>query len=103
MIEDVFIEDLRERGVEVTRSSPFVRYSLNSDSKAPIDVVCHDTKTGADKLLKSKYLIGCDGARSMVRASIPDAQMIGDSTRAPWGVLDGKLGYTPYSSFKSHL
>jgi phenol 2-monooxygenase len=89
MIEDVFLEDLRERVVEVTRSSPFVRYSLNSDLKAPIDVVCRDGNLGAERSLKSKFLVGCDGARSMVRASIPDAEMIGDSTRAPWGVLDG--------------
>jgi phenol 2-monooxygenase len=91
MIEDVLIEDLRERGVGITRSTPFVRLSLDSDMKAPLNVVCLDNKLSKEKILHSKYLVGCDGARSMVRASIPGADMIGDSTRAPWGVLDGIL------------
>jgi phenol 2-monooxygenase len=91
MIEDIFIDDLRERGIEVTRSSPFVRYSPSSNLKAPIDIICNDAKIGGLKSLKAKYLVGCDGARSMVRASIPGVKMIGDSTRAPWGVLDGKI------------
>jgi phenol 2-monooxygenase len=103
MIEDVLIEDLRERGVEVTRSSPFVKYSLNSDLKAPIDVFCQDANIGAERTLRSKYLVGCDGARSMVRASIPDAQMIGDSTRAPWGVLDGMLLTSTHLSLINRL
>lgn len=89
MVEDIFIEDMRERGVEVTRSSPFARYSVGSDLKAPIEIVCNDTSSGSEKFLKAKYLVGCDGARSLVRSSIPGAEMVGDSSRAPWGVLDG--------------
>ncbi|TVY41092.1 3-hydroxybenzoate 4-monooxygenase [Lachnellula subtilissima] len=89
MIEDLFIGDLRERGIEVTRSSPFLRYSDTQDLKAPLEIVCNDNSQNSEKVLKAKYLVGCDGARSNVRNSIPGAEMIGDSSRAPWGVLDG--------------
>jgi phenol 2-monooxygenase len=90
MIEDIFINDLKDRGVEVTRNSPFLRYSLQSHSNAPLEVVCNDNVHQSEKRLKAKYLVGCDGARSMVRKSIPGAEMAGESSRAPWGVLDGK-------------
>jgi 2-polyprenyl-6-methoxyphenol hydroxylase-like FAD-dependent oxidoreductase len=90
MIEDIFIHDLKDRGVEVSRNSPFLRYSLQPVLKAPLQIVCNDNVNQSEKHLKAKYLVGCDGARSMVRKSMPGAEMIGDSSRAPWGVLDGK-------------
>jgi phenol 2-monooxygenase len=93
MIEDIFIEDLRDRGVEVIRSSPFLEYSLGPDSKAPLEIVCNGTN-GSTHSLKTKYLVGCDGARSMVRKSIPSAEMEGESSRAPWGVLDGQSNHS---------
>ncbi|KAG9239305.1 FAD binding domain-containing protein [Amylocarpus encephaloides] len=91
MVEDIFIEDLRERGVEVMRSRPFSRYSMGQDLKDPIKIVCDNTINGSEESLKAKYLVGCDGARSKVRSSIPSAELVGDSTRAPWGVLDGVI------------
>ncbi|TVY76161.1 3-hydroxybenzoate 4-monooxygenase, partial [Lachnellula suecica] len=89
LIEDVFINDLKERNIEVTRSHPFLRYSDSPDRKSPVEIVCMDNVSDSEKSLKTKYLVGCDGARSMVRQSIPGTEMIGNSTRAPWGVLDG--------------
>jgi len=91
MIEDIFIRDLKDRGIEVTRNSPFVRYSLQPHLKAPLEIVCKDNANQSERYLEAKYLVGCDGARSMVRTSIPGAEMIGDSSRAPWGVLDGNV------------
>lgn len=86
MVEDVFIEDMRERGVEVVRSSPFLSYTPDHDS---IRVICDDKKLGSTLCLNTKYLIGCDGAHSNVRKSIPGAQMVGESSNSKWGVLDG--------------
>lgn len=90
-MEDIFIEDLKDRGVQVTRSSPFIEYTSTEDAEAPIQITCGDGSNESRKSMKAKYLVGCDGARSMVRNSIPHAEMEGDSTRAPWGVLDGRL------------
>ncbi|OCT50538.1 Phenol 2-monooxygenase [Cladophialophora carrionii] len=46
------------------------------------------TKDGGDeKVFKAKYVLGCDGAHSVVRKSL-GYNMIGDSTDAVWGVMD---------------
>lgn len=86
MVEEVFLEDLAARGVHVRRSSPFVRYS-NSDQGVHVEY--SDLVTGQTKTLCTNYLIGCDGAHSLVRKSIPGADMEGESGRSSWGVLDG--------------
>lgn len=91
MVEDIFIEDMKERGIEVTRSSPFQRYVATQDPQAPIEAICQDNKTGSSRSFKTKYLVGCDGAHSNVRRSIAGAQMIGESSNSKWGVLDGRF------------
>ncbi|KAI1628945.1 FAD binding domain-containing protein [Exophiala viscosa] len=91
MVEDIFIEDMRERGIEVTRSTPFSRYVATDDAGAPIEAICQDKKTGSSRSFKTKYLIGCDGAHSNVRKSIAGAQMVGESSNSKWGVLDGVI------------
>jgi len=95
MIENIFIDDLKERGVEVTRNSPFTRYQDDTNDGLIRVTFGHKTNDSTTSV-KAEYLVGCDGARSMVRQSIPGAVMEGDSSRAPWGVLDGMnlvLGY----------
>ncbi|KAH8806083.1 FAD binding domain-containing protein [Xylogone sp. PMI_703] len=91
MIEDLFIEDLRHRGIEVTRSSPFDHYTPGSTLKEPLEITCNDSLNGTQRILKAKYLVGCDGSRSKVRTSIPGVDLVGDKARAPWGVLDGVI------------
>jgi 2-polyprenyl-6-methoxyphenol hydroxylase-like FAD-dependent oxidoreductase len=93
MVEDIFIEDMLERGVEVTRSIPFLRYSVGDDSEAPVIVHCEDLKSNSTRQLKTRYLVGTDGAHSNVRKSIPGAQMVGESSNAKWGVLDGMVDH----------
>jgi phenol 2-monooxygenase (NADPH) len=92
MIEDVFLEDLKRRGVQVTRSSPFVQCS-GRDSSNVIKSTCQDPITGERKTIRSNYVIGCDGAHSQVRKSMPEVTMEGQSGNAAWGVLDGELPY----------
>jgi phenol 2-monooxygenase len=90
MVEDVFIEDLRARDIEVTRGLTFEEYRSGIDSDT-IQVACTENKTGSHQSFKTKYLIGCDGAHSNVRKSLPGAEMVGESSNAKWGVLDGKF------------
>ncbi|RFU31377.1 hypothetical protein B7463_g4966, partial [Scytalidium lignicola] len=60
--------------------------STTSDPEAyPVTVTA--LKKGEKKLFKAKYVLGCDGAHSVVRKSI-GFKMIGDSTDAVWGVMD---------------
>ncbi|KAL2812188.1 pentachlorophenol 4-monooxygenase [Aspergillus granulosus] len=90
MLEDVLINDLAERGVSVTRNSPFVSVSRDA-STGKLHVVYEDRTAKARKVVRADYLVGCDGARSQVRTFIPDAQLEGEMTNASWGVLDGVI------------
>lgn len=89
MIEDVFLRDLKSRGVKVTRSSPFVQCS-SRNSIGVIDSTCQDKVTGQTKIIQSNYVIGCDGAHSQVRRSMSRVTMQGLSGNAAWGVIDGE-------------
>ncbi|KAI1871577.1 uncharacterized protein JN550_004571 [Neoarthrinium moseri] len=44
-------------------------------------------KDGVEHVFRAKYVLGCDGAHSIVRKSL-GFKMIGDSTNAVWGVMD---------------
>lgn len=87
MVEDIFLEDMRERGVEVLRNSPFLDYTT---TKSLVEVRYNDLVTGIKKTLKTQYLVGCDGAHSLVRKSMPGNAMDGASGKSAWGVLDGE-------------
>ncbi len=42
---------------------------------------------GQTETVKARYVVGCDGARSVVRKSI-GRQLVGDSANQAWGVMD---------------
>jgi len=89
-VEDVFLEDLKTRGVEARRSSPFLRYSTIGSE---IEVEYEDLKTGRTEKVRTKYLVGCDGAHSKVRKLTSGSEMDGELGKSAWGVLDGKCSY----------
>ncbi|GKZ58838.1 hypothetical protein AnigIFM49718_004676 [Aspergillus niger] len=89
MLEDVLIKDIEERGGSVQRNSPFVSVSKTSDGSGELEVIYNDNTTNTQKAVRTKYLVGCDGARSKVRDFIPGAQLEGEMSNASWGVLDG--------------
>ncbi|KAK6600351.1 FAD binding domain-containing protein [Botrytis cinerea] len=91
MIEDVFIQDLKVRGVEVQRNSSFVGLVQPTSENEDIVVKYKDVQTGEDKVLKTKYLVGCDGAHSNVRKCIDGAEMEGDQSGSVWGILDAVI------------
>ena len=90
MVEDQLIQDMADRGVSVDRSLPFASCTRRDDGT--VDVVCSDTSSdeGKTKTVNARYLVGCDGSRSLVRPYIPNAQLEGNMSSASWGVLDGK-------------
>ncbi|EXJ90946.1 hypothetical protein A1O1_04053 [Capronia coronata CBS 617.96] len=57
----------------------------NDPDEYPCTVVAE--RDGKEVVLKAKYVLGCDGAHSMVRKSL-GYKMVGDSTDAVWGVMD---------------
>lgn len=88
MVEDLFIDDMRARGIEVTRSSSFVSYS-QPDISGGLEVVTKDAHDN-QHLLHTQYLVGCDGAHSEVRKAM-SGKAEGSSSEAMWGVLDGVI------------
>ncbi|KAH7351229.1 FAD binding domain-containing protein [Rhexocercosporidium sp. MPI-PUGE-AT-0058] len=88
MVEDVFLDDLKIRGVEVVRSTPFSRYR---ETATGVEVECNDLTSGNPKLFTSKYMVGCDGAHSKVRKSLLNASYDGERSNSAWGVLDGVI------------
>ncbi len=91
MVEEVFLDDLAIRGVEVMRNSQFTRYT--TPEKAGVEVEYNDLESGHPKTLKGQYMVGCDGAHSRVRKSMLGSEFEGENSRSAWGVLDGEMRF----------
>lgn len=91
MVESLFIDDLKKRGVEVKRNTAFESYNIPENKADPLQVNCRVNVTQDRRTVLTQFLIGCDGAHSKVRKSIPDCHAIGMSQASIWGVLDGEL------------
>ncbi|KAF6837151.1 phenol 2-monooxygenase [Colletotrichum plurivorum] len=89
MVEGVFVDDLRKSGVEVRRSHSFKTYDTVLDGSLQIE--CENAEGHGPTTIQADYLVGCDGARSLVRKSIPDTYAQGTPHNSVWGVLDGEL------------
>ena len=61
-----------------------------SESSHPVSVTLGCTNSGQEsktKTLRARYVVGCDGARSLVRTAI-GRELIGDYALQAWGVMD---------------
>ncbi|KAH7329000.1 FAD binding domain-containing protein [Stachybotrys elegans] len=91
IVEKLFIEDMKIRGREVRRNTAFDSYMLPEDKDSPMRVNCRFNVGQHRRTLLAQYLVGCDGAHSKVRKSIPNVEATGMSQEAMWGVLDGEI------------
>ncbi|KAF2806978.1 phenol 2-monooxygenase [Mytilinidion resinicola] len=91
MIEKLFIDDMAERGVGIRRNTAFMDYHYTPEKTMPLEAVCKDNVGQTKKNFGTKYIVGCDGAHSMVRKCLPDSRPEGASHDAIWGVLDGQI------------
>jgi phenol 2-monooxygenase len=91
MVEGIFEDDLRERGTVVSRNTAFADFNYTPMSIRPLTVNCRQDVNHAKKTYATRYIVGCDGAHSRVRKCIPGAALVGSSTDAVWGVLDGVI------------
>lgn len=90
MIEYVFLDDMKSRGVEVKRECLFETYSIDPVT-AYIRTEYKNVKHGTNEVLSSKFLVGCDGAHSRVRKAMLPSEPAREPGRSIWGVLDGKI------------
>ena len=87
-IERIFKTDLEKyskRGVQYSTTIRKVWLDDSEQSEYPIVAVLEHG--GSTHMIRSKYLIGADGAHSVVRKSM-QIEMEGDITDRVWGVID---------------
>jgi phenol 2-monooxygenase (NADPH) len=89
MVESMFVNDLKERGIEVQRNTAFVDYEKTPNKVRPLQVTAKVNVDQTPRILGTRFLVGCDGAHSQVRKCLPNSRAVGVSRDAIWGVLDG--------------
>ena len=65
----------------------FVTLTVEPEGDYPVVVTLKDVSSGSEKVVRAKYVVGCDGARSRVREAI-GAVPQGDFANHAWGVVD---------------
>jgi phenol 2-monooxygenase len=65
----------------------FVRLAVDSAGEHPVAATLRQVDDGTERTVRAKYVVGCDGARSLVRDSIGVA-LRGDYANHAWGVMD---------------
>jgi phenol 2-monooxygenase len=65
----------------------FVTLQVEPVGEHPVVVTLRDVASGAQKTVRARYVVGCDGARSRVRDAI-GAVPQGDFANHAWGVVD---------------
>lgn len=65
----------------------FVALDVDRSAEYPVTATVKNVATGAERQVRSKYVVGCDGARSKVRKSI-GCRLAGDQANHAWGVMD---------------
>lgn len=65
----------------------FVALAVEPEGDHPVAVTLKDVSSGSERVVRAKYVVGCDGARSGVREAI-GAVPQGDFANHAWGVVD---------------
>ena len=68
-----------------------VEIDTGGSSEYPVTVTLQHmqgrTATAQSSTIRAKYVVGCDGSRSSIRAAI-GRKLVGDATNESWGVMD---------------
>ncbi|CZR62721.1 related to phenol monooxygenase [Phialocephala subalpina] len=87
-IESIFREDLkRYDGRDVQYGSKLVDMRIDEDGDKEFPVLATIERDGVREEMRTKYLVGADGAKSAVRGSM-GVELEGDMTDELWGVID---------------
>jgi phenol 2-monooxygenase (NADPH) len=92
-IERILEDNLNQYSTNcIQRSTKFIDFQLDAagDAEYPLKIELEQEMVGGDKMRKtvrSKYLVGADGAHSQVRRSM-GLELTGETTDHIWGVVD---------------
>lgn len=91
LIEQVFISDLEENGVEIQRPWTIKSFQTdpNVDAEYPVEVELEHVDGKEREVIRSKYLFSGEGARSSVRQKLNIEVKHKDPIAHVWGVMDG--------------
>ncbi|KAL0959585.1 hypothetical protein HGRIS_011295 [Hohenbuehelia grisea] len=89
-VEHLLIRDLIRHDILVERPCSADSYTLHEGStdSHPITVEVTNHSTGVTETVSARYLVGADGAHSMIRKSIPGMRFDGIKTDLHWGIVD---------------
>ncbi|MBB3178646.1 FAD-binding monooxygenase [Variovorax sp. Sphag1AA] len=73
--------------LEANYGLEFVTLKVEPEGEHPVVVTLRDVAKGSESTVRARYVVGCDGARSLVRNSI-GAMPHGDFANHAWGVVD---------------
>ncbi|MCJ1359202.1 MAG: hypothetical protein MMC33_009202 [Icmadophila ericetorum] len=90
LIERVFIDDLRQNGIEVQRPWTITGFKNDGKDKTyPVEVSLQHVDTKEKEVVRAKYLFSGEGARSFVREQLGVPIIYKDPIKHVWGVMDG--------------
>ena len=76
----------------------FVTLKVEPSGEYPVVVTLKDVASGSERVVRARYVVGCDGARSRVRDAI-GAVPKGDFANHAWGVVD-TMAVTDFPDFR---
>lgn len=91
-LERIYIRDLMRHHTLVERCTVITDYnvdlsSASNPSSHPIEATLRNEKAGSKEVVQAKYLVGSDGAGSMIRKKL-GIPFEGISTDIYWGIMD---------------
>ncbi|KAK5127720.1 hypothetical protein LTR08_004312 [Meristemomyces frigidus] len=91
-LHDLWLEAMKWSPTRLEPSYSRAMQSLRipSDSSAPVEVTVErvdEAHQGQTEVVRARYVVGCDGARSGVRRAL-GLEMKGDFANQAWGVMD---------------
>nr|WGT94077.1 oxepinone-forming flavin-monooxygenase [Boreostereum vibrans]7YJ0_A Chain A, VibO [Boreostereum vibrans]7YJ0_B Chain B, VibO [Boreostereum vibrans]7YJ0_C Chain C, VibO [Boreostereum vibrans]7YJ0_D Chain D, VibO [Boreostereum vibrans] len=93
-VEHLLIRDLIRHDILVERPCTATSYTFDEEADAsvthPITVNITNEATGAEEVVTARFLVGSDGAHSMIRKSLP-IEFPGVKTDLHWGIVDAVI------------
>jgi phenol 2-monooxygenase len=90
-VHDFYLQVMRNsaRRLEPDYGKRFIGLESDETQPYPVKVTLQrgDADSEASEIVRAKYVVGCDGARSAVRQALGRA-LHGDSANQAWGVMD---------------